>query len=1621
MPPTIIDYENNGQPNANATGDDNNGTPNDDKGLIIPPLYLGVQATFYVYTSPPGKYLQAWIDWDGMGWGAGDQVATDIVQSSSPYVFNVLIPPTASIGYTFARFRYSSTPGLLAGGQASDGEVEDYQVFIDFLDDPHLPKAEWGDAPASYHTLKVDNGATHAISPFKFGAGKSYEWDGKPDVSAAFDNCDDGNVVFDLRQSGSIIKGQVTFDLPLFPGFLQVWVDFDHDGDWSDPYDQVIKNFFYIGPPMPNLTKLFTGPCNGYTGPTYARLRYSTLRNLISEGFAPNGEVEDFLVTIIPESTVLDMADWGDAPAPFPTRSVDNGPYHVGGDIVLGSVKDFEPNGNPNPEALGDDLTGQADEDGVILLNPPMVPGQIAAFEIRTNTPGSYLSGWIDFTGDKDWSTPGDQIFTSFQLTLTVNYLNVMVPQTALPGNTFARFRLSAQSGSTFTGGEDNGEVEDYEYWIRPPINTTEYDFGDAPDPGYPTLTASNGARHDISTLHLGNFIDYETEGMQDSLALGDNNNGMNDEDGIIFLQPCYGKLINIQVSVSDTAGYLQGWVDFNKDADWSDSLEQVFKDIKITSNPQLLSFEVPENGSVWNTYARFRYSSSLSLSDTGYAADGEVEDYLIQLDTTLHNISTFNITPAGNFCVIDSVNITLQGSETGIEYQLYVDGEPAGNPGQGDGTPISFGVQTIPGSYMIYGSNGCGVMAMSDQPVVIIHPLPPVIWDNPLENQCSGSTSYALTGATPAGGTYSGPGVTGSDFNASLAGLGSHTITYTYTDPVTGCMNYAENTIEVFYNPLIFNVSEGAAVCASSSYNFNVCLDGSQPSVLYELYLNNNLTPYSLQGNGGSICFPNIVQPGIYTVKGTDNITGLWSWMNGNAVFMIYPDPFAVITGSTTICQGGNAYLTINFTNATPPYSLEIYNGYSTQVYDNIISNPYVITVSPSQTTTYTLIWVADFYCFNNQLGSTAIVEVSSQADIRITIGDTLSCCGSPDTLTASSNLQLNYIWSTGFAGNPLIVSSTVIGATTYTVTGTNSQGCTGTKSITIYTNYCDWGDAPDSYQTTLSVNGPRHYFSAKNIGNAIDYEPNGQPGMFALSDDYNYTATGACYRHDGYPCLNDEKGITFQTIPSTAGILTFYASFDLLQTGWYLQAWIDLDRSGYFSNNEQVITNFQITTDITSFSIPVTSGVDYTYMRFRYSSVLDLPFYGFAPDGEVEDYYLDPSIPVTGTTGVTGNVGYGEFDNPVPIINTPIILYSFPAPVYIFETVTDIFGHFAFDNICPGTYTLEVDCQKPWGGGNGNDALLIMRNFAHLTQLTGIYLKAADVNGSGLANGADALAVARRFAGSSNSFPVGNWVFDKPEIIVPENGNANVEVRGLCYGDVNGSYNPIAKTCPSVSLETDGMLSVHTQDFEIPIKVNSPLEIGAISMVVEIPGECLSINKVTVPGEGSLVFNQTGNELRIVWFSLKPLILNAGDILLTLTCTLNSESVNDLSCNWILGNESSLGDANARQHENVKLTYPKLVKEGSSFYLGQNEPNPFTGITEIPCCLPEAGRVSLKVYDMMGNHVMTLVDQWKEAGSYRFALDGNRLPAGVYNYQIECKGEKLYFNKARRLIIER
>ena len=72
-------------------------------------------------------------------------------------------------------------------------------------------------------------------------------------------------------------------------------------------------------------------------------------------------------------------------------------------------------------------------------------------------------------------------------------------------------------------------------------------------------------------------------------------------------------------------------------------------------------------------------------------------------------------------------------------------------------------------------------------------------------------------------------------------------------------------------------------------------------------------------------------------------------------------------------------------------------------------------------------------------------------------------------------------------------------------------------------------------------------------------------------------------------------------------------------------------------------------------------------------------------------------------------------------------------------------------------------------------------------------------------------------------------------------------------------------------------------------------------------------------------------------------------------------------------------------------------------NFYLSQNYPNPFNPVTNLEFGISKLGFVSLRIYNMLGKEVATLVNEKQNAGSYNVRFDGSGLSSGMYYYKLE------------------
>ncbi|MFM7079651.1 MAG: hypothetical protein ACKOYC_07640, partial [Bacteroidota bacterium] len=247
--------------------------------------------------------------------------------------------------------------------------------------------------------------------------------------------------------------------------------------------------------------------------------------------------------------------------------------------------------------------------------------------------------------------------------------------------------------------------------------------------------------------------------------------------------------------------------------------------------------------------------------------------------------------------------------------------------------------------------------------------------------------------------------GATTSSITPSAAG--TYTVTVTNAN---GCTGTTSQAVTINANPVPV-ISGTFSACQGASATLNAAPAGAA-SYLW----NNGATSASISPNTS----------GTYTV--TVTLVGGCSGSSSQAV-TINPNPAPAITGTFAVCQGANASL-----NTTPGLTSYVWsNGASTPGINPNIAGTYTVTVTNASGCTGT---------------TSQLVTINANPATAI-VGTFAVCQGSSATLNATPGLT-SYQWSNGSSAGTINPSATG----TYTVTVTNSNGCTGTTSQAVVIN---------------------------------------------------------------------------------------------------------------------------------------------------------------------------------------------------------------------------------------------------------------------------------------------------------------------------------------------------------------------------------------------------------------------------------------------------------------------------------------------------------------------------------------------------------------------------------------
>jgi LruC domain-containing protein len=147
-------------------------------------------------------------------------------------------------------------------------------------------------------------------------------------------------------------------------------------------------------------------------------------------------------------------------------------------------------------------------------------------------------------------------------------------------------------------------------------------DWGDAPNL-YGTDLNSNGARHEI--LATGPYLGASVNGENNSLIADTSDDGVDFVTDILTTQ---NNIINV---VASDNSYLDAWIDYDQNGSF-DSNEKIFEAQALIQGDNYLSYNTPVDAILGSTWARFRVSDTGGLGPTGGFANGEVEDYQVEI-----------------------------------------------------------------------------------------------------------------------------------------------------------------------------------------------------------------------------------------------------------------------------------------------------------------------------------------------------------------------------------------------------------------------------------------------------------------------------------------------------------------------------------------------------------------------------------------------------------------------------------------------------------------------------------------------------------------------------------------------------------------------------------------------------------------------------------------------------------------------------------------------------------------------------------------------------------------------------------------------------------------------------
>jgi hypothetical protein len=835
------------------------------------------------------------------------------------------------------------------------------------------------------------------------------------------------------------------------------------------------------------------------------------------------------------------------------------------------------------------------------------------------------------------------------------------------------------------------------------------------------------------------------------------------------------------------------------------------------------------------------------------------------------------------------------------------------------------------------------------------------------LGNICINSAPVVLS-ANIGGGTFTGVGVVSGVFYPATAGLGTNAISYTVTDSF-GCTYTALVFVTVLPVPTTTGGGQ-VSVCPGSS----ATLTGAGTGIVsYRWSTGATSQSISVQPNSFSVYWVTLTNAAGCSITDTFRVS-------------VFADAPVNAGSDRTICEGTGVQL---LASGVVQYAWYVLG--SSQAFA-FTSNPFV---SPSSTTSYVVIGISANGCMSRD---TVVINLNARPNATVS-NDSVIYCGSGVGAQLEASGGVSYSWSpsTGLdnpnSATPMASPSVT---TLYFVTITNANGCSSVKTVLVMVPTVFAGSnrticAGASTQLNATYNGSAlsyQWIPSTGLSNAFISNPVASPTSSVI-----YTVR-----------VTDASGcqITSQVRVIVNPSPTVNAGADVS-----IAPGASTTLSGFVSGASSYV--WSPTTGLSNPSIlnPVASPAATTMYILTASSS------NGCSRSDTVVVTVDPNL--SGGT-LSGRVVYDRLGNAV---RTPVsagnVLLSGTATA---SSNIVAGGSYAFPGLANGAYQVRANVGMAAGGITTADAFLINNYLSNPGALTGLAVSAADVNGDGVVNSADALLVLQRSINLPSAVFATPWVSENAAVSV-FNSNPVRDVSVLSRGDVNRDYSFSSRLDRAIQTEAGETVASEKAVHTLPILATVQTVLGSFQMHVELANG-LQVRSIRMARTGDLVlFNQTANQLYLGWYATSgPFIAETGSTLFEVEFEQDIRGIKDVIS--VVG-FSQATDYEARPYTMLRVQIPVFEVSSSLTLDVRNFPNPFASSTDVIYQLPEDGQVQILITDYTGKTIYQTERLWMESGKHSMTWNAGNAADGVYILHVRFDGTKGTETKSTKLMIRR